>query len=166
MYECLASKLYSNCEITTKKVHVIHNGLFHANLFNLSKEYFCSTPKHGHCEVCFNLPTFFQRKLCLLKYSFEISFELSAVFKSTALFEYIAFESSRFNLYHFLFSRPFAPFVYHDSIFFSQILPPILWRRDGELIGLLTCFKLHLLYKSMHKSTQTNLFTLIEMRCV
>ena len=60
-------------QLRKRYMYVIDNGHFHANLFNLSKENFCSTPKHGHCKVCFNLPTLFQRKLCLLKYSFKNS---------------------------------------------------------------------------------------------
>lgn len=126
--------LRPNCTKTAKQlkmVHVIHNYLSHANLVNLWKQNFCSIPQHGLCEFCFNLPTFFQRKL--LRYLFE----LSAVFKSAALFELMAFESFHANQYHFLSSR-LLPLFRFEWVFFKQISPPFLWSRYGKLVDLLS----------------------------
>lgn len=126
--------LRPNCTKTAKQlkmVHVIHNCLSHANLVNLLKQNFCSIPQHGHCEFCFNLPTFFQRKL--LRYLFE----LSAVFKSAALFELMAFESFHANQYHFLFSRLLPPVSFWVGFLLTDIAA-FLCSRDGKLVDLLS----------------------------
>jgi len=115
-----------------KKVHVILNCHSDANLLNLLKENFCTTPQHGYCKCCFNLPTFFKRKLWLLKYSFEFSLSFP-LFSNQQLY----LNECPSNLRALTSAVPvlFPPVPFRVS-FLSADTAANLWSREGKLVGL------------------------------